>query len=181
MTKPTPTPTPKPVFTSGSWQGQITFTSGHNPISSILQLGTVQNGAFTGMMFGPGIGEGPSSGDVSGQDGALNSFNPRAQNRLQQAINLGGNGTGVYVEFTITSYGRIPIIFPLNSVFDAVVFRDGSLRGVWFNPGDTQPDGTFIFTKGSQGFISTDYTLSLMKAPALASSRDISMRNYAVS
>jgi hypothetical protein len=144
---PTPTPTPKPVFV-GPWQGQFTFNTGQNSAQS-LQLSTLQNGAFMGTLFGHGFGEGPSSTNVSGMEGSLNSFGFNAQNRLQQAINQNGNGAGIYVEFTAISYGTVPGIFPLNSVFDAVVYADGSLHGVWFNPGDTQPNGTFTLNKSS--------------------------------
>jgi len=144
---PTPTLTPKPVF-AGPWRGQFTFNTGQNSTQS-LQLNTFQNGAFRGTLFGPGFGEGPSSTNVSGTEGSLNSFSFSAQNRLQQAINQTGNGAGIYVEFTAISYGPISGVFPLNSVFDAVVYADGSLHGVWFNPGDTQPDGIFTLNKSS--------------------------------
>jgi hypothetical protein len=104
-----PTPTPTPVFRVGTWSGQITFNNGHGPISSTLQLSSLQNGAFTGGLFGPGVGEGPSSGNVSGQEGNFNTFSPNAQSRLQLAINQVGRGSGSYAEFTIISYYYSPI------------------------------------------------------------------------
>jgi hypothetical protein len=179
-TVPLPTPTPRSAFSMGTWSGQ--FDNG--PIAISLQVTTIQNGAFGGTLYQPHF-EGSTVDSVSGTDGSLNHFAPDAQSRLQDAIQLFGNGTGTLVDFTNPTL--IPnskgtgsrCIGTLNCSFDAVVYADGSLHGVYFFPGHTTPDGTFVLNKISQGSISTEYPLSLMKAPVLSKPVDVYVRHVA--
>ena len=148
---PTPSPTPKPLFTTGTWKGQI--PSAAHP-QQTLQVNTFQQSAFTGNLAEacPYTGEGNRSDEftINGNAGSLNQFGTAAQNRLQQAIAQYGNGSQTYLEFTITAEFAIACgqpEFSPGTTFDAVVYPDWSLHGFWFNPGDTSPDGTFILNK----------------------------------
>ena len=180
VNKPTPTPTPTPpVLSPGIYQGNFTNDDG-TTFTTQFSLPVVQNGNLQGNFVGQGYND-----IVIGTVGGLNQFSSAARNRLQFAISH-FRDTGTFVEFTDSPL--IPVgtgntcLQVQNCVFDAVVYPDGSLRGVFFFTNTTpQPDGTFVFTKASQGFIPTEHPLSLMKAPALAGPRNASKRIYAVS
>ncbi|HZU69826.1 MAG TPA: hypothetical protein VFA09_21315 [Ktedonobacteraceae bacterium] len=178
---PTPTPTPKPLFSPGTWQGQ--FDNG--PIQFSLIVNTIQNGAIAGTLDQSHF-EGATVENITGTEGNLNLFAPNAQNRLQFAIQHFGNGTGIFVDFTNLSFapGSKGIanlcIAVLNCSFDAVVYQDGSLHGVYFYPGHTQPDGTFVLDKISQGSIPTEYPPNLLNAPLPSGSRDSYVKDSAV-
>jgi len=185
VTKPTatiplPSPTPRPTFSLGTWSGQ--FDSG--PIAISLKVTNIQNGAFAGLLSQPHF-EGSTNDSVSGTEGSLNHFALDAQGRLQDAIQLFGNGTGTFVDFTN------PTLIPnskgtgsrcvgiLNCSFDAVVYADGSLHGVYFYPGHTQHDGTFVLNKISPGSTSTERPLNLTKTPLVSKSVDAYVRHVA--
>ncbi|MBO0790120.1 MAG: hypothetical protein J2P36_04130 [Ktedonobacteraceae bacterium] len=147
VTTPTvtaPTPTPPPISVE-VWQGQFTYSSGAPPFAATLWIDALQNeGAFRGSLSEPVYGN--SIVGVSGIRGDLAQLSTAAQSRLQYAMRLYGKGTGTFMEFTdpLTIQGGQ---ITLNCTYDAVVYPDGSLHGVWFFPGHTQPDGTFVLNK----------------------------------
>jgi hypothetical protein len=138
-------PVPK-VQTDGIWSGQFTYYPGEpysGSFQATLQIPSHQNGVIVGTLSEPVYGN--SIVSVSGIAGPSNLF---AQNQLQYVTQLYGNGTGVFMTFTDPSYTQGDQI-QLNCTYVAVIYPDGSLRGVWFYPGNTQPDGTFILYKVS--------------------------------
>ncbi len=150
---PTPTPTliptptdmsPPSLFTPGAtWQVQATYYSGQDPWQGTLTLDTVQAGSFTGSLSEPQYDN--SIVSVSGFEGDFGQFSSDDQNNLQYAIQLYGNPTGIIVAFTdpdsIQGGG-----IQLGCSYDLVLYSDGIMQGVWFYPGDSQPDGTLLFT-----------------------------------
>jgi hypothetical protein len=178
VNKPTPTPT-LPVLSTGIYQGNFTNDDG-TTFTIELKIESVSNEqSIIAYFFEGEIAEDVVNGTV----GNLNQFNSAARNRLQYAIKLSRN-TGTFVEFINSplppSTSGNTCIQVQSCLFDAVVYPDGSLHGVFFYTSTTpQPDGTFVFTK-IQGLISTDHILSLIKAPVLAGPRDAYIRDIAV-
>ena len=137
----TPTLTPK---TDGRWQGQFTYYPGEpysTPFQAMLQITPHQGNAFVGTLSEPALGNTMVS--VSGTAEGSSQLN---QSQLQYVTQLYGNGTGMFMAFTDTAYIQGNQV-QLNCSYIAVVYSDGSLHGVWFYPGSTRPDGTFILNK----------------------------------
>lgn len=150
ITYKAPTPTPTPVLptptpfvaTVGTWQGQFAYSSGGS-FRGVLSLNALQNGAVGGSLSELDYNTVVSA---SGSEGPLNHFNAINQNRVQALINAYGSGNGTLLTFTDpTALQGNQVI--LNCTYDAVIFPDGSLHGIWYLPGAAQPSGTFLLIK----------------------------------
>lgn len=138
---PTPTPTPF-VATVGTWQGQFAYSSGGS-FRAVLSLNALPNGAVAGSLSELDYS---SVVSASGSEGPLSHFNAINQNRLQALINAYGSGSGTFLTFTDPKAIQGNQVL-LNCTYDAVIYPDGSLRGIWYAPGATQPSGTFLLIK----------------------------------
>ncbi|GCF09779.1 hypothetical protein [Dictyobacter arantiisoli] len=140
---PTPTSTPTPfVATVGNWQGQFAY-SGGGSFRGVLSLNSQPNSAVEGSLTELDYN---SVVSVSGSEGPLNHFNIIKQNRLQALINAYGKGSGTFLSFTDPKALQGNQVL-LNCTYDAVIFPDGSLHGIWYTRGATQPSGTFLLIK----------------------------------
>jgi hypothetical protein len=135
-----PTPSPS-VKTDGSWQGQFTYNPGEPysiPFQATLEIPPHQGNAVAGTLSEPDLGN--TTVSVDGTEGTSDQMNP---DQLQYVTRLYGNGTGTFITFTDPAYTQGNQV-QLGCSYIAVLYSDGSLHGVWFYPGSTQPDGTFI-------------------------------------
>ena len=133
-----------PMKTDGSWQGQFTYSPNEpysTPFQATLQIPFHQGNAFAGTLSEPVLGNTIVS--VNGTEGTSSQLN---QNDLRDVTQLYGNGTGTFVAFTDPGYIQGNQI-QLGCSYIAVVYPDGSLHGVWFYPGHTRPDGTFVLNR----------------------------------
>ena len=138
-------PRPDPLKQGGTWQGPFMYnTNAPIPYSGSFQ-GTLtipaNQGIVAGTLFEPLYEN--TTVSVTGTEGSSSQFR---QDQLPYVTQLYNHGTGTFVEFTDPSYIQGNQI-ELNCTYIAAVYPDGSLRGVWFYPGYTQPAGSFILTK----------------------------------
>jgi hypothetical protein len=114
--QPTPTPSPASVFAGGTWQGQGTYYNGQSGFDMRLKV-TVNGNTFSGTL---------------------------EENTYNSTVAISGNITsssGNSVEITFTDYATVSGgQIQLNCTYNATV-SNGQMRGVWYYPGDTSPDG----------------------------------------